>query len=99
MRLQQEIKLTPAEVAEAFCDLGDEQQAQVFIEIALIGQRWRAADERADPNYQWWLVGRHLRACSCATEEARDVVRELAGGLSYVAPHPPPRPPKEPQTP
>lgn len=78
MKLEFEMKLTPRQVAEAFCDLDDEAQAQFFIEVAAIASDWTGG---LGQDWQWWKVGRHLRDCSCATEEARDVVRSMADGI------------------
>lgn len=77
MKLGIDIALTPAQVAEAFCDLNDEDQAQVFVEIAKIASAWPGGVTGT----QFFMVGRHLRDCECSTEEARDVVREIASGL------------------
>jgi hypothetical protein len=70
-------KLTPAELAEAFCELNDEAQAQVFIEIARIAATWPPGNFM-----QWHAVGRHLRDCECSTPEAVDLVREIAEATS-----------------
>ena len=78
MKLEVEIKLTPRQLAEAFCDLDDEQQADFFIEAARIAASWRDGAVM-----QWWYVGRHLRTCTCSTEEAREMVRELASALEF----------------
>lgn len=67
---------TPPQVAAAFCALTDDDQAQVFIEIARIASTW----ERSS-GMQWWAVGRHLRDCECSTYEARDLIDEIAGGM------------------
>ncbi len=67
--------------AEWFVELNDEQQADFFIEVARIASRWPH-----DHTHQWWLVGRHLRTCNCSTEEARELVTNLHGGLSYCEP-------------
>ena len=73
MKLTLDRKLTPAEIAEAFCELDDERQAQVFIEIAALAQTWGTS-----PSMQWSYIGKHLRDCACSTWEARDMVKEIA---------------------
>ncbi len=76
MTLTLDVKLTPQQVAEAWCDLDDEGQAQFFIECARISAKWGPS------NFQQWLsVGRHLRDCACSTDEARDLVRDIASPL------------------
>ena len=78
MKLEVEVKLTPALLAQEFCDMNDEEQAQVFIEIAKIaGATWTGGVH----GMQLWMVGRHLRDCECSTEDAREVIREIALGL------------------
>jgi hypothetical protein len=75
--LQHTITLTPAQVAEAFCDLDDEGQAQVFIEVARVESAWPPGNFQ-----QWQAVGRHLRDCSCSSEEAREIVSGIAEGMA-----------------
>jgi hypothetical protein len=73
MKLTVERRLTPVEIAEAFCELDDEQQAQFFIEAARIAEGWPA-----NPRVmQWYSIGRHLATCSCSTWEAREMVRVI----------------------
>lgn len=77
MILPVDIRLTPRQIAEAFCELNDEQQAQVFIEAADIAKLWKGS---MDPGWQWWSVGRHLSTCACSTDDARELVRAIANG-------------------
>lgn len=73
MKLTLDLKLTPLQIAQAFCDLDDDDQAQMFIEAARIARGW---DE--PQTVQWYRVGRHLATCSCSTWEARELVRNIA---------------------
>lgn len=66
--------LTPLEIAQAFAELGDDGQAQVLIEVARI-DKWKYTE------VHWCVVGRHLRMCSCSTDEARALVRNIAKGM------------------
>lgn len=76
------IRLTPAQVAEALCELNDEEQAQVFIETAKIATGWANLPGLIMPTgWQWFKVGRHLRECACATPDAREIVREMYEGM------------------
>lgn len=70
------ITLDTETAAQWFCGLTDEGQADFFIEVAKQAQSW----ERYHAD-QWWYVGRHLRTCSCSTDDAREVVRSLYSGL------------------
>lgn len=74
MKLTLDVKLTPRELATAFCDMDDEAQAQFFIDCADIMQGWHAANREMQAMY----IGRHLRDCACSTDAARDLVRNIA---------------------
>jgi hypothetical protein len=77
VKLTLDFKPTPAQIAEAFCEMNDEQQAQFFIEVARIGASW----ETPGNVMQWFSVGRHLRDCACSTDQARELVRDIAYGV------------------
>jgi len=76
VKLSLDVKLTPAQVAEAFADLDDEQQTRFFVEVARIASTWEPGTAP-----QWRLVSRHLRDCPCSTDDARELVRDLAHAL------------------
>lgn len=65
-----------AALAAQFAGWSDELQAQFFIEAANVAREWENP-----AHMQWWRVGGHLRDCSCSTEEARDVIRDIYGGM------------------
>jgi len=67
------VAVTPRFLAETFAEMSDEAQAQFFIEVAEIAARWHFP-----PAIQWGLIGAHLRTCTCSTEEARHMIREIA---------------------
>lgn len=91
MKVEVDINLTPAMLAEAFCDMNDEEQAQVFIEIARIASAtWQPGGVYG---MQLYSVGRHLRDCTCSSEEARAVIREIASGIDRTEPFPDGTPP------
>jgi hypothetical protein len=74
MKIEVTVALTPHRLAEAFCDLSDEEQAQFFIECAEIAEtQW---DHHA--GMQWSAIGGHLRTCECSTYEARQMVEDIA---------------------
>lgn len=77
MKLTVDVALTPAQLAEAFCDMNDEDQAQFFIEVAALAEKW---PDRS--GMQWILVGRHLRECGCSTDQARELVRTIVEGMA-----------------
>jgi hypothetical protein len=68
-------------LAEAFCDLDDERQAEFFIEVAAIARQWPAGGA----SMQFWRIGRHLATCPCATDDARELVHDLAAGVDASA--------------
>ena len=81
MKLDVDVKLTPLQLAEAFCEMDDEAQAQFFIEAAAIAQTWNGAGR----SMQWFSVGRHLKTCACSTFEARVMVKEIADAIEEPA--------------
>lgn len=83
MKLTHEIRLTPAQIAEALWELDDEQQADVFIELGRL-----TSTEGHLASMQWLAVGRHLARCQCSTDAARDVVDGLHQGMHSAAPAP-----------
>lgn len=85
MKVEVEIKLTPLRLAEAFCEMNDEDQAQFFIEAARVCRTWAAGG----PGMQWWMVGKHLATYACSTEEARDLIRDVVAGMDHVRGAPP----------
>jgi hypothetical protein len=76
MKVSIDIDLTPEQLAQVFCSWDDERQAQFFIECARISSGWDSGI-----GMQWFSVGRHLRNCACSTEEARDMVTEIAEAI------------------
>lgn len=79
MKVTLDLKLSIVQLAQAFCDLDDEEQAQFFIEAARIASTtW----ERPATFMQWRSVGKHLATCACSTDDAREMVRDIAEGLA-----------------
>src|ERR1700730_17711730 len=77
VKVSAEISVTPQILAEAFCGMDDEAQAQVFIEVARIAkERWEP--DGGNIGMQWAALCRHLRTCACSTEEAREMVATIA---------------------
>lgn len=76
MKLEHNVKLTPAQVAEAFWELFDDEQAAVFIEIDRI-----TADIGWHREMQFSAIGKHLRDCECSTDGARLLVRCIEEGM------------------
>ena len=76
MKLQVDLTLSVEQLAQAFCELDDERQAQFFVEVGKIAETW---DGSTFP--QWLLVGRHLKECECSTDKAREIVLDIADGV------------------
>lgn len=72
-----EVQLTVPQLAAAFADLTDDDQAQVIIEVARIASEWDGWLT------QWYAVGEHLRTCTCATPEARDLILKIVRGMGH----------------
>ena len=64
MKLTVERRFTPLELAEAFCELQDEDQAQFFIEAARIAEAWNREKGSLGASWQWFTVGKHLKRCA-----------------------------------
>ncbi len=71
--------LTPAQLAEMFCEMIDEDQAQFFIEAARIAATWPT--KHGGASYQWYVVGKHLQTCECSTDDARSMVQDICNGI------------------
>lgn len=72
-----ELTLTPAELAEAFSEMNDEEQAQFFIEVGRVFESWGVAARMMQAS----KIGAHLKTCACSTWEARETVRAIAAEL------------------
>jgi hypothetical protein len=70
---------SPEGLAEEFCRLDDDAQARFFVHVARIASTWPRNQYGANAaEWQASAIGRHLKNCSCSTEEARDFVRDIA---------------------
>ncbi len=74
MKIMAEVVLTPLTLAEAFCGMNDEDQAQFFIECTAIMGRWGSAAR----SNQAYYIGGHLRTCTCSNDDTRNLVKEIA---------------------
>jgi hypothetical protein len=72
-----EVEVTVERLAEWFSALDDDAQARFFVEVARVGEKWGPGKME----YQFWLVGSHLRNCACSTEDARELVRTINAGM------------------
>ncbi len=68
------IELTSEDLAEAFCEMDDDQQAQFFVHVAHNMSAWKPSGAAM----QLRFIGDHLRECECSTADARNWVVELA---------------------
>lgn len=73
----QEIEVDISMLADAFCGLDDDGQAQFFVEVAKRFNAWGAG--KADS--QCWYIGGHLRNCECSTAEARELIESIYNGM------------------
>lgn len=81
MKLEHNVKLSPQQVAEAFCELTDDEMALVFEEIGRRADLWM----NNGATMQWFVVGRHMRECACVTALGRSVIDEIHDSLHYEA--------------
>ncbi len=62
------------EIAQLWCKMGDDGQAQFFVEAAKIMKSWKGC-MLGDPMVaQCLFIGEHLAECSCISEDARELV-------------------------
>ena len=78
MKLTVDMTLTPRQLAEVWCEMNDEDQAQFFIEAAAIIRTWPDIMGR---QLQAMEVGKHLAECSCSNDDARELVRDIVAGM------------------
>ena len=75
MTLTGQVEVGPKELAQAFCDLNDEQQADFFEAVGGIADGWSGT-------MQFFMVGRHMKTCECVTQSGIRVIEEIHDGLT-----------------
>lgn len=75
---------TPAELAVAFCDMDDREQAEFFVAVAAVGETWEGGFGQW---HQWSEVGQHLAECPGAVG-GQKVIENMHVGLEYRRAHP-----------
>jgi hypothetical protein len=68
----------PESLAEEFCKLDDDTQAQFFTHVARIMASWPVV---AGAVFQAHAIGRHLATCECSTEAARELIRNIVSAM------------------
>lgn len=79
IKTETEVDLNVELAAQVFANLDDEQQADFIIQVAEIAKGWGPGKAW----YQWFTIGRHLATCDCSTQEARDMILEIARGIEF----------------
>ncbi len=74
VKLEVEVDVDVAYLAEQFAALTDDAQAQ-FLCLAAAKLGPKAADHQA------FHIGRHLSGCECSTEAGREFVREIVSAM------------------
>jgi hypothetical protein len=69
----------PEDVAEEFCQLTDDEQAKFFVHVARVMAAWPVV---AGSIFQAHAIGRHLATCECSTEQARELIRNIAAAMN-----------------
>jgi hypothetical protein len=67
------------ELAQIFCEMDDDAQAQFFIEVARIFNGWPGNRGSEQARY----IANHMRTCECSTEAARELVRGIAEAFDH----------------
>ena len=84
------IREDPKMLAELFCQMTDDDQAQFFIEVAKVMSTWVEGLNHQTGSYQYGMdwqmrrVAEHLVTCPCGTQEARELIKTLAEGLKHA---------------
>ncbi len=73
-----DVPMTLEQLAGLFVELDDDSQARFFVEVARLMGAWTPHER----NMQKFYIGRHLRDCSCSTEEGRDFLRDIVGAMA-----------------
>ncbi len=69
-------------IAELFCAMTDDGQAQFFTHVANAMSRW---GRPGAASHQAFHIGRHLRTCECSSDGARRFIEEIAGAMALDA--------------
>jgi hypothetical protein len=77
-----DVPMTLEQLAGLFVELDDDSQAKFFVEVARLMGTWTAHER----NMQEFYIGRHLRDCSCSTEDARDFLRNIVDSMATESP-------------
>jgi hypothetical protein len=72
---------SPEGLADEFCKLDDDAQAQFFVHVAKIMSAWPGTSLGVASYAQASFIGRHLATCECSTEQARDLIRNIATAM------------------
>lgn len=73
-----DVPMTLEQLAGLFVELDDDSQAKFFVEVAKRMQTWTPHER----DMQEFYIGRHLRDCSCSTEDARDFLRNIVDAMA-----------------
>lgn len=61
-------------IAELFCAMTDDGQAQFFVHVAATMAKWPRVGACET---QAFYIGKHLRDCECSTEGGREFIRSI----------------------
>lgn len=67
-------EITVEQLAQWFCGMSDDDQAQFFVMVAAGMDAYEGIGRCMQLRY----IGNHLRDCACSTESAREWISELA---------------------
>ena len=70
MKIEADIDLTSRQLAEAFCEMNDDEQTRCFGDVAAVMETW-APHKRL---LQVSFIGSHLVDCDCGGERARELI-------------------------
>lgn len=78
MNFEIDLKPTPEQIAEAFCNMDEFEQAKFFIECAKIGKTWNTIP---GASWQWYRIGIQLKYSTNKAVEAREMIDTIKEGI------------------
>lgn len=79
LQVMVDVPMTLEQLAGLFVELDDDSQAKFFVEVARLMGSWTPHER----NMQEFYIGRHLRDCSCSTEDGRYFLRNIVNAMAH----------------
>ena len=73
MKIEVDIKITPQQLAELFCEMNDDEQTRFFGDVAHIMSGWKPHERELQIEF----IGSHLVDCECGGAGARELIKGI----------------------